>query len=334
MLSRMKTPKVSIITVNFNGREFLKNFFTSLKQLAYPNWELILVDNASTDDSVEFIKAKFPSTLRLIENKENLGFARGNNQAVKVAEGKYLFFLNNDTKIDPEAVAVLVGEMEKNPKLGIGGGRIMSYDGRRHFHTGIGIDIFGYPIVWKKIFYIEGSALMIRKELFERLGKFDPKYFMFHEDIDLAWRVWLSGYQVKAFPQAIVCHLGGGKASGGERKKGRYRSSYLRRYHSERNNLSTLLKNYQPLTLLFILPFYFLISLIEVLFCLIMFKPKIAYLYLKIYLWNLINLSETLKKRAKIQKKRALSDGQLIKKMYFGSAKLAAFRETGMPEFK
>jgi len=324
--------KVSIITVNYNGKKFLKNFFDSIKNLKYQNLEIIFVDNASNDESVEYVKKNFQKVI-IVENKENLGFAVANIKAAKGAKGKYLFFLNNDTEIDSNAISELVKRMEENQKIGICGCKIMSYDKERHFHTGIGVDIFGYPIVWSKVFYIEGSALMIRKKLFEELGGFDLQYFMFHEDIDLAWRAQLLGYEVKAFPEAVVYHVGGGVASG-EIHKGRYRSSYLRRYYSERNNIRTLLKNYQTLTLLFIIHFYFFVNLIEILIYLVMFKFKVVYLYLKAYIWNLVNLGNTFKERTKIQKSRVISDKQLMKKMYFGSGKLFAFRIVGIPVFQ
>jgi len=109
---KLKDPNISIINVNYNGKKFLKAFFLSLKKLDYQNFEVIFVDNASSDGSVEFVKRNYP-TVRLIENKKNLGFALANNQGAKIAKGKYLFFLNNDTKIHPEAVSKLVEKMRK-----------------------------------------------------------------------------------------------------------------------------------------------------------------------------------------------------------------------------
>ncbi len=326
-------PKVSIITVNYKGKRFLEDFFASLEKLNYQNWEVVFFDNASEDGSVEYVQRNH-SEVKVMASERNLGFAAANNRAAEQATGEYLFFLNNDTKIDPDAISELVGEMEKNPKIGIGGCRMMSYDGERPFHTGIGIDVFGYPIVWRKVFYVEGAALMIKKRLFKKLGGFDSKYFMFHEDIDLAWRSRLLGYQVRAFPKAVVHHFGGGTAGGSEMHKGKYQSSFLRRYYAERNNIRTLLKNYQIQTLIFIFPCYFLMNLLEVLFFLATFKFKVVYLYLKAYAWNLVNLRDTLRERGKIQSNRLLSDRELMREMYFGSGKLFAFKKTGVPELK
>lgn len=329
----MVRPKVSIITVNYNGKRFLKDFFSSLEDLDYWNKEVIFFDNDSRDGSVEYVRKNHPQC-KVIESKKNLGFAVANNQAAEQATGEYLFFLNNDTKIDARAVSFLVGNMEENPRIGIGGCRMMTYSGDKHLHTGIGMDIFGYPMVWPKTFYIEGSALMIKKALFEKLGKFDAKYFMFHEDIDLAWRAQVLGYQVRAFSEAVVYHYGGGVAGGSPEFKGKYQSSFLRRYQSERNNIRTILKNYQWRTLILILPVYLLINLAEILLFLASFKFGVPGLYLKAYWWNLLNLDDTLKERRKVQEVRQVSDKWLMKKMYFASGKFSAFRTLGVPEFK
>ena len=329
----MEQPEVSIITVNFNGKKFLENLFNSAMKLNYRNFEIIFVDNASTDGSVEYVKKNYPK-VKVIENQDNLGFAIANNNAARIAKGEYIFFLNNDTKVHPDVIFELVKKIKEVPRIGIAGCRLMSYDGKKHFHTGIGIDILGYPVVLKKVFYIEGSALMIKKELFAKLNGFDSQYFMFHEDIDLAWRARLLGYNVVAFPLAIVYHAVGVAAGGGEKKNGKYQTTFLRRYYSERNNIRTILKNYQFNTLLLILPLYFLINFTEIIFFLVTFKFKIIILYFKAYAWNFINFRNTLQERVRIQQTRTTSDKTIIKNMYLESGKFIALREVGIPIFK
>lgn len=330
---KMKSVKVSLITVNYKGEKFLRNFFESIKKSRDSNLELIFVDNSSGDGSVALVRNNYPQ-VKIIENRENLGYVLGNNQAARIARGEYLFFVNDDMKIDHEAIGRLTTRMEKDPQIGIAGCQIRNYEGKKTLHTGIGIDPLGYPVISKKIFYVEGSALMIKKELFKKLGGFDEKYFMFHEDVDLAWRVWLLGYRVLAFPEARVDHAVGASAGGGPKIKNRYYSSYLRRYYSERNNIRTLLKNYRISSLLIILPLYFLINLLEILFYIFLLKFKIVYLYLKAYIWNLVNLPDSLKKRAEIQRRRKVSDGKIFSQMYWGIGKLVALKKAGIPKFK
>lgn len=326
-------PKVSIITVNFNGIRFLKYFFESIKDLHYDNIELIFVDNASTDGSADYVRQNW-ADVKVIDNKINLGFSIANNIAAERASGEYLFFLNNDTKVHPDVISELVKRMSENSALGICGCTMMSYDGSVFFHTGIGVDILGFPIASRVTFYAEGSALMIRKQLFKEVGEFDPEYFMFHEDVDLAWRVWLSGYQVIAIAEAVVYHYIGASAGGTALiKEGQYKSTYFRRYFSERNNIRTVLKNYGFPVLPFILIVYFLISLAEMVFFLVFLKPKVIFCYLKAYRWNMVNFNETLIARKKIQGIRKVPDSEILKKMYKGIGKMSALKKVSIPSF-
>jgi GT2 family glycosyltransferase len=326
-------PRVSIIVVNFNGLGYLKECFNSLRNIAYPNYEIILVDNCSTDGSVDFVKSVFPE-VKLVLNEANFGFARANNIAAAAAEGEYLFLLNNDTKIGPEAISLLVSRMHNDCKLGILGCKMFSYNADRYFHTGIGVDIYGYPVIAKPIFYAEGSALMIRRDLFLRMGGFDEKYGCFHEDIDIAWRVWLNGYSVSALEEAVVYHQYGGTAGGKSGENGRYITTYFRRYLSERNNIRTLLKNYSLRSLLCIIPRYLLLNILEIFFFLSRLELRAAFGYLKAYAWNLANLTDTLRLRKKVQAGRVVADNEILKLMYRGSAKIKLFRQTGGPVLK
>lgn len=326
-----KTPFVSAIVVNYNGRNYLQRCLSSILNSDYPNFEVILVDNGSTDGSVDFISQNYPS-VKIIENKENLGFAIANNNASYMAEGEYLFFLNNDTRIDTETLSRLVEKMEEDPTIGICACKIMSYDGKDHFHTGLGIDIYGYPITKGEVFYSEGCSLIIRKTLFHKLGGFDPKYFFFHEDIDLAWRTWLIGYRVVPVPEAVVYHVGG-RSAGGAMKEDKYVSTLFRRYLSERNNIRTILKNYSLANLLTILPRYVLINLCEILLFSVILQFKVVLCYLRAYWWNMINLGDTLRRRGQIKQLRRVPDREIVKRMYKGSGKLVIFKKVGIPRF-
>ena len=328
----MSNPKVSIITVNYNNKRFLDKCLASIRKIDYPNYEVILVDNNSIDKSVEMVKKKYPWT-KVIKNQRNFGFAKANNQGVKKASGSYLFFLNNDAKIAKKTISLLVKKMEEEKNLAICGCRILSYDGKVYFHTGIDIDIFGFPVNNGRLFYTDGAAMMVRKKIFNQLGKFDEKYFIFHEDIDLCWRVLLSGYQIAALPEAIVYHFIGASAGGNFPGPEKYQSTILRRYYSERNNLRTILKNYSLISLFFVLPVYLFINFGEILLFILVLKPKMIFYYLKAYLWNIINIKDTIKKRNTIQGKRKISDLELIRKMSFGSGKFLMFKKIGLPAF-
>jgi GT2 family glycosyltransferase len=295
----MKEVKVSIIIIHYKSKKYLSSLLDSIKQSSYKNYELIFVDN----------------------NYDNRGFGFANNIGADKATGEYLFFLNNDTKLHPEAITELVKAMETNPFLGICGCKMMSYDGAVHLHTGISADIFGYPAGGDKTFYVEGSALMIRKKLFQEIGGFDYKYFLFHEDVDLSWRVRLQGWQVKAISESIVYHAVG--ASGGASGT----ISYSRRYLTERNNIRTLIKNYGLLRLLFILPTYLLINLCEMIFFALKLNPRLSMRYLMAYEWNIRHIKDTLTLRKVIQKTRKVTDREITKHMYKGIGKIIMLRK-------
>ncbi len=303
-------PKVSIIIVNYGKDYFIRKCLWSISKNDYPNKQVIVIDN----------------------NKKNLGFARACNQGAKKAKGEYLFFLNNDIMLHKTTISFLVKKLQSDPKIAIAGCTVKDYQNKKVLHRGLGIDIFGFPLTSRKSFYIEGSAIMIKKQVFEKLY-FDADYFMFHEDIDFAWRARLLGYKVGFVPKACIYHWGGLSAGGSPSEKNQYKTTYKRRLYSERNNLATVIKNYSLLALIFILPFYFLVNVAEMFFLLIFGNPKAISCYLKSYLWNIKHLKNTLKKREKIQKQRKVSDFEIMKNMFFGNAKLLSFIKVGIPKF-
>ena len=323
---------ISIVIVNYNGKRFLANCIKSIKKSIYKNYEIVIIDNASKDGSIDSIQPS--SNINILKSKINLGFSEANNLAVKKAKGKYIFFLNNDTKILPDTLTNIVNILSSNNTLTIYTCSIYNYTNRIFFHSSICVDPLGFPVNHKKIFYAEGSALIVSKSLFLKLGQFDSKYFMFHEDIDLCWRAWLSGYNIDVIPNARINHYAGGSAGGGYSKNKQYQSTTFRRYYSERNNIRTILKNYSYITLFFILPIYIIINLLEIIFFFLTFQPIVSLTYLKAYYWNIINLPDTIRQRKIIQDSRKISDWEILSKMYIGIGKIKMFLNTGIPYFK
>ncbi|MCL4383954.1 glycosyltransferase family 2 protein [Patescibacteria group bacterium] len=325
--------KVSVIILNYNGSSCLPACVDSVLNSSYSNIEIVVFDNHSPDHSLDLLRLPKYKNCLLISSNKNVGFAQGNNLAAKKATGEYLYFINNDSKIAKDTIEILISNYEAfHP--GIATTSILSYDGKTLYHTGIAADIFGFPLTYPKMFYAEGSSLFISKELFFKAGTFDGDYFMFHEDVDLCWRIRLMGFDILSVPEAKLFHLAGQSAGGGPPKTGNYRSTILRRYYSERNNLLTLLKNYQLTTLIFILPLYFLINLSEIILFIFNLRFRLVYLYIKAYLWNIYHFPKTLQKRFQVQSQRQQSDLSIIKHMYFGSGKFYMFFKIGLPEFK
>jgi GT2 family glycosyltransferase len=207
-------PLVSIIIVNFNGKNLLEECLHSLHQIDYENYEVILVDNNSTDNSVEFTQNNF-SNVKIIKLDQNYGYAIANNKGAKQAKGTFLQFLNNDTVVDKKYLRRLVQEIYPKPSIGIAQSMLYNPDGTID-SSGDFIDSLGIAFSSKqkinsirKILSARGASMIIKRELFEKLGGFDEQFVTSFEDIDLGWRSWIQGYEVILVPSSIVYHKGG-----------------------------------------------------------------------------------------------------------------------------
>lgn len=236
--------KLSIIIVNWNTVELTTQAFDAVfKETTGFEYEVILVDNHSSDNSVEVIKKKFPQ-VRLIENSENRGFGKANNQAMQIAQGDYIFLLNSDTIILDHAINRLVSYLDQHPDVMCVGPRLLNKDltfqhaCRRNlpnpenafFHLFGLAKIFtksktvtAYkkftddPLITEPVEAISGAAMMFRREVFETIGGFDEMFFMYAEDLDLCKRIKDKGWKTVYVSDARIIHLGG--ASSGKRRK-------------------------------------------------------------------------------------------------------------------
>jgi hypothetical protein len=230
--------KLSIIIVSWNVKDILSDCLDSILRntAAFP-YEIIVVDNAGTDGTADHIKNKFP-TVCVIENSENRGFAQANNQGASLAGGQYLFFLNPDTVLLDDTLNRLVDFMDRNPDIAMSGPRILNDDRTlqasvRNFPSWRGAfyryTIFKYLGLFKSHFekwhnrgfdydrqadieQLIGAAMVIRKEIFEQVGRFDERFFMYYEEVDLCRRLKDGGFRVVYYPVAQLVHLGGKSA--------------------------------------------------------------------------------------------------------------------------
>lgn len=333
-------PLVSVIIVNWNGQKYLEKCLSSLYNQNYKNIEVVFVDNNSSDNSVEFVREKFPQT-KIVENNDNLGFAEGNNIGVQNATGEYIFLLNNDAWVEKDTIEILVNTFKERENVGIVGPKIFNIDGTIQ-DIGRKIDLLGYPIginldkntkLVEDLFYVSGCAMMLKRDLFIQVGGFDDRFFMFMEEVDLTWRIRLLGYGVITNQDAIVFHYGGGSITGGVKKPNVYSTSIKRVYLRERNTLCMLIKNLGLFSLLKTIPIYFSLNILEILFFLILFKPKVCGIYLRSIWWNIVNLNDTLRRRKNIQRTRIISDNKI--KRYFENkiVKFSLIKRIGIPKF-
>jgi GT2 family glycosyltransferase len=214
MTENLNVPLVSIIIINYNGKSYLEKCLESIKKIKYDNLEIIVVDNNSTDGTMEFLVQNYPSIITLKLDK-NYGFAKPNNVAAKIAKGDFLLFLNNDTEVTPNFLTELVQVLVGNDQIGICQSLLLKPNGEID-SSGDFIDTIGVvynskePIdKIREISSARGASMIIRKELFLDLGGFDEQFFVSFEDVDLGWRTWIKGYKVVINPKSVVYHHGG-----------------------------------------------------------------------------------------------------------------------------
>ncbi|MEL4304535.1 glycosyltransferase family 2 protein [Methanococcoides sp. LMO-2] len=335
----MNNPYVSIIIVNWNGLRYLEKCFNSVKNQNYQNYEIVFVDNASTDGSVDFIKENYPDTV-IINNNKNLGFAEANNIGVQKSKGEYLFLLNNDAWVEKNTIQELLSTYSKIDNLGVVGCKVKNPDGTIQ-DLGIKIDRLGYPIGINKestddfvadVFFVSGCAFFMKKELFSRFNGFDERYFMFAEDVDLCWRVRLQGYKIVTNTNAEIYHYGGGSIVGGTIKNKKYVTNANRIYLRERNTLSTMVKNLELRNLIFRISISIIFNIAECIFFIFILRPKVSLAYVKSWWWNLRNIKGTLMRRKNIQMHRKITDRDLNEFIHNRIVKLDLIKTIGIPE--
>jgi GT2 family glycosyltransferase len=250
-------PELTIILVNFNDKPHLENCLASLeKGTSGIASEVILVDNHSLDGSQEMVRTSFP-WIRLIQNEENLGYAKANNIGIREGCGEFVLFLNTDTVIPPEALPTLLMEMRVKPRVGALGPALVhgakkfqvSFGRKRDFSSEI-LQKFilnpYYKLVLKfshrsrEVGWVGGACLLTRRSVLEEVGLFEEKFFLFFEDIDLCLRIKKKGYKIIFFPRVRVFHVGAVTTSASSTRRLQTRLEYRRsqlyfyRKHSSR----------------------------------------------------------------------------------------------------
>jgi uncharacterized protein (TIGR03492 family) len=200
---------LSIIIVNYNGGQFLSECLRSIPAGAQrATFEIILVDNGSTDDSVALVQKEFPA-VKLVRNETNRGFCKANNQGLKIYRGRYALLLNNDTIVQPGAFDQLLDFMAKSPKAGACGPKLLNADGTPQHQGGLLARRFWLAKAPVKVDYVIAACLLVRREVIDIVGGLDENFFFSNDDLDWERRIRKAGWDIYFVPAAEVTHYGG-----------------------------------------------------------------------------------------------------------------------------
>jgi len=262
--------KTAVVILNYNGEKFLRNFLQGVVDYT-ADADIYVVDNCSSDGSVVYLKSDFP-TVKLIELSDNFGFTKGYNMALQKIEATYYVLLNSDIEVTPNWLTPIIYFLNNNDNVAACQPKILSYHQKTHFEyagaSGGFLDAFGFPYCRgrlfesleedlgqydniQQVFWATGACLFVRSEVYHRLGGLDEDFFAHMEEIDLRWRINLSGDKVYVVPESKVYHVGGGTLSKSNPKK-----TYL----NFRNNLAMIYKNTPTLQLFYKLPIKILLD--------------------------------------------------------------------------
>jgi GT2 family glycosyltransferase len=259
-IDRRTEVAISLIIVNWNGKHFLEDCLRSVWEQSFTDFEVIVVDNGSSDGSVEWIRDACADRVTLIENKANLGFAEGNNQAIRVSRGAYMVLVNNDTVLHKDFLLELSAAVEGRPDVGMCASKILVYDDPQRIDA---VGMLLYPDGLNRqqghlerdegqyerdgeILFPAGCGSLYRKSMLDEIGLFDEAFFAYGEDTDLGLRGRLAGWKCVYAHRAVIYHKGSGSTA---------KYSPFKAFHVERNRLWVAVKNF-PFWLLLLNPFF------------------------------------------------------------------------------
>jgi len=321
-----------VVIPNYNGFLDLKVCLKSVLETNYPNFEVIVVDNGSTDGSVGYIKAMFPS-VNVVRHETNRGSAAAYNAGIKHAKGEYVAILNNDMEVERSWLQDLVAMMIEHDELGAVDGKYMNFFSRKIFDSvaaaGRFMDRYGNILTrglgerdegrYDEIAPVWVALALFRKDIFEEVGMFDPTFFFGYDEVDLCWRILMKGYEILFTPSVKIYHKSSQTVTG---HRSKLRAGIY--FHIKKNRIQMLLKNYSLGSLVKVAP----VVLLEYLGYILHWLVKGNYQYFSeiigAILWSLANFPDIWKKHLKVQRMRTISDEKLQRRMmpYCGDLRL------------
>jgi GT2 family glycosyltransferase len=306
---------VAVLVLNYNGEQHLSECLESLRNQTYKDMAVYLVDNGSSDNSVDFTKQAFP-WVKIIRFKDNLGFASGYNEAIKLTQARFIALLNNDTRVQNNWLEELIKAINVNDKaIGVGSKmllydnpKLLNHAGAKITPIGGGFDIglfevAGGSVEKKLVGAICGGAMLVRRDLFLEVGGFDDSFFAYFEDVDFCWRAWLYGYEVVYVPTSVVYHKFGGSWG---------RKSPTKVFLGQRNRQISMIKNLDPSNLVNGLMLSSLYAVGKMFQFIIERDGSSLICLIKANLWVLKRIPQIIRKRSLVQFVRKVDDSFLF----------------------
>ena len=308
-------PKVSVVIVTWNSRRHIERCLECLNKQTFADYEIIVIDNASRDDTTHYLTQHYPQ-LKIIKNQKNFGFAKASNQGIKAASAEFILLLNPDVFFEPNCLEELAKILFLNSRYGAVGGKLLLLKNGKKSRVIDSTGLFltrslkardrgnrkedrGQYNQEETIFAVCGAAVLFRREALEKVrvegGYFDEDFFAYYEDLDLCWRMQLVGYECGYTPKAVAYHVRGGSGL----KTNFFQKAQALQRITLRNRYFMLIKNLTLNNLLFFFPFFFLTELL-LMFYICIYAPNLFKVYSDIGK----NFKKFFKKRSFIQQSR------------------------------
>lgn len=326
----MEQPSTDVVILNYNGKKYLPECIDSVLRTDYPAYQVYVLDNASTEDDVEFLKTHYPQ-VKIIQNSSNNGYCAAYNLAFRTCKGKYFICLNNDVTVAADWITHLVKLAESDERIAAIQPKIVSYFDHSKFEyagaSGGMMDVYGYPFLRGRmfdtieddngqyntvaeVFWTSGAAMFIRKDALHVCGMLDETIVHHMDEIDLCWRMRMCGYKTLVEPRSVIHHIGGATIQ---------TKSFRKIYWNHRNSVYIMLKNYELIHILWYVPVHLLLDYVVIAQSLLKGDITTAGGVLKAHLWLLLNPLLIWKKRKEVQLLRTEDDNAVKRILYPGS---------------
>jgi GT2 family glycosyltransferase len=329
-MKNSKTPLVSVVINNYNGKKYIVSCLESVFKTKYPKFEVVIVDDVSEDDSIKVVKEKFgrKKNLRIHKMSKNSGTAATRNKGAQISKGDIVIFLDNDTEVTSNWITELVRSLAKSKEIGASQSLLLDFSNRKTIQMAGGrlIPQVGWlaPYDNKENYRkVKGklkerniigitAALAVKGEVFRKIGYFDEKLVAYVSDIEFSWRAWIAGYKVVLSPKSVVYHW----TKSMKQRKHMHETSVNAYFHLSKNSFRTIMKNYEIKNTLRYLPYSLFINFGRSIIVLFQRRDSSAIKgTFKGFFWNIFNIGNTIVERRNVQKTRVVKDSYIMERV-------------------